>query len=69
MKELTKIEASGNSLEILGTVKMYLKAAVKGGRKLLEDAVIEGQGSKETLISLGLMKKSDLVHVSSRSLQ
>ena len=41
-KELTIIEASGKSLEILGTVKMYLKAEVLVGRKLVEAALIAG---------------------------
>ena len=32
------------------------------GRKMVEVAVIEGEGSKETLISLELLKKWDLIH-------
>ena len=61
-KELTIIEASGISPAILETVKMYLETEVLGGKKMIEAAVIEGEGSKEILISLGLMKKSDLIH-------
>ena len=49
---LTIIEASGKSLEVLGTVKMFLEADFFGRRKLAEAAVIEGEGLKETLILL-----------------
>ena len=59
---LSIVEASGRLLKILGTVKLYLEADVLGGRKLVERAVIEGEGAKEVLISLGLMKKWDLIH-------
>ena len=34
-----------------------------GGRKLVEAAVIEGEGpTREVLVSLGLMKKWDIIH-------
>ena len=56
-ESLTIIEASGKSLEVLGTLKIFLGAEVFGGRKLVEAAVIEGEGSKETLISLDLLEK------------
>ena len=63
-EELTIIEASGKTLKVLVTVKMFLEADVLGGRKLEEAAVIEGEGSKETLISLDLLKKWELIHSS-----
>ena len=56
------VEASGDNLKILGTVQAYLECEVLGGRKLVEAAVIEGEGASEVLVSLGLMKKWDLIH-------
>ena len=41
---------------------MFLEADVLGGMKLLEAAVIEDDGNKETLISLNLLEKWDLIH-------
>ena len=42
---------------------MYIDNRVLGGRKLVEAAVVESN-KKETLISLDLLKKWDLVHES-----
>ena len=61
-ESLTIIETSVKSLEVLGTKKIFLVAEVLGGRKLVEAAVIEGEGSKETLISLDLLKQWNLIH-------
>ena len=61
-EELTIIEGSGKSLEVLSTVMMFLEAVVLGGMKLLEAAVIEDDVNKETLISLNLLEKWDLIH-------
>ena len=61
-RELDIVEASGNLLRILGTVSFYLECEMLGGRKLVEAAVIEGEGAAEILISLALMKKWDLIH-------
>ena len=55
------IDASGKPMDILGTIKMYIDNKILGGRKLVEAAVIESD-KKETLISLDLLKKWDLVH-------
>ena len=41
-RDFTIIEASGKSLEILGTAKMYLEAEVLEERKIIEASVIEG---------------------------
>ena len=41
---------------------MFLEAEVLGGRKMVEAAVIKGEGIKETPISLELLKKWDLIH-------
>ena len=60
-RDLEIVEASGKNLKIMGTVKIYLECAVLGGRKLMEAAVIEGEGASEVLVSLGLMKKWDLI--------
>ena len=43
---------------------MFLEVDALGGRKLVEVAVIEGEGGKKTLISLDLLKKWDLIHSS-----
>ena len=61
-RELEIVEASGKNLRIMGTIKTYLECEVLGGRKLIESAVIEGEGASEVLVSLGLMKKWDLIH-------
>ena len=61
-RELEIVEASGKNLKILGTVQTYLECEVLGGRKMMEAAVIEGEGASEVLVSLGLMKKWDLIH-------
>ena len=47
----------------IGTIRMYIDNRVLGGRKLVEAAVVESN-MKETLISLDLLKKWDLVHES-----
>ena len=63
-RELVIVEASGKSLRILWTVRMFLETDVLGGRKMIEAAVIQGEGSKEVLVSLSLMKSLDLIHQS-----
>ena len=49
------------SLEVLGTCKVYIENKILGGRKMVEAVVIQGD-SKETLTSLQLLKKWDLIH-------
>ena len=56
------MKASGKNLEILGTVKFYLEADVLGGRKMVEAAVILGEGTREVLVLLSLMKSWDILH-------
>ena len=58
------MEASVKYLEILGTVKFYLEADVLRGRKMVEAAGISGEGTKEILVSLSLMKSWDIIHQS-----
>ena len=48
-------------MEIIGTAKIYIENDVLGGRKCVEAAVTRSN-KKETLISLSLLKKWDLVH-------
>ena len=60
-EELDIINASGKSLAVLGTCKMFIENKILGGRKMVEAAVIQGD-RKETLISLQLLKKWDLIH-------
>ena len=61
-RDLEIVEASGKNLRIMGTIKTYLECEVLGGRTLIESAVIEGEGASEVLVSIGLMKKWDLIH-------
>jgi len=58
------VQASEETLKILGTVRMYLEADVLGCRRLVEFAVIGGEASNETLISLQLLKKWNMIHSS-----
>ena len=60
-ESLEIIDASGRPLEIMGTIRMFIGNRILGGRKLVEAAVIRGD-KKETLISLHLLKKWDLIH-------
>ena len=60
-KKLDIIDASDKVMDIIGTIRMYIDNRVLGGRKLMEAAVVESE-KKETLISLDLLKKWDLVH-------
>ena len=59
-EEVNIVEASGKILEVIATCKMFLEDDVSGGRNMVEAAVIEGEGHKETLISLDPLKKWDL---------
>ena len=61
-EELNIVKASGKILKDIGTCKMFLENEVLGGRKMVETAVIEGEGSEETLSSMELLKKWDLIH-------
>ena len=54
------IDTSGKALEILGTTRMFIYNPILGGAKLVEAAVIRGD-KKETLISLQMLKKWDLI--------
>ena len=60
-RKLEIIDASDRIMEIIGTIKMYINNDVLGGRKFLEAAVTRSN-KKETLISLSLLKKWDLLH-------
>ena len=58
-------DASGNSLNIIGTAKFYIaNLKVLGDkRKLIEAAVLEGnQNDREILISLKILKTWGLIH-------
>ena len=48
-------------MELIGTARIYINNDVLGGRKYVEAAVTRSK-KKETLISLSLLKKWDLVH-------
>ena len=60
-KKLEIIDASDRVMEIIGTIRMFIDNRVLGGRKLVEAAVVKSN-KKETLISLDLLKKWDLIH-------
>ena len=60
-QKLEIIDASNRIMEIVGTARIYINNDVLGGRKYVEAAVTRSN-KKETLISLGLLKKWDLVH-------
>ena len=60
-KKLEISDASDRIMEIIGTIKMFIDNQVLGGRKLVEAAVVRSN-KKETLISLNLLKKWDIVH-------
>ena len=60
-QKLEIIDASNRIMEIIGTARIYINHDVLGGRKYVEAAVTRSN-KKETLISLGLLKKWDLVH-------
>ena len=62
-QKLEMLDASNRIMETIGTTRIYIDNEVLGGRKYVEAAVIRSK-KKETLISLGLLKKWDLVHES-----
>ena len=53
------IQADGTALRIIGSATVFLESDNLKGRKMLECAVIDGDGSRETLISLEYLKKWD----------
>ena len=64
-QKLEMLDASNRIMEIIGTTRIFIENDVLGGRKCVEAAVIEGE-KKETLISLKLLKRWDLIHDSLR---
>ena len=50
------------TLEIIGSVILYLEAENMKGRRRIECAVIEGNGVREMLISLEYLKRWNIVH-------
>ena len=63
-RNMTIVDASGRSLDITGTVKVYVSSqALDGRRKLVEAAVLRGNRTdREILISLQLLKTWNLIH-------
>ena len=63
-KNMTIVDASGRSLDITGTVKLYVSSQALGGRrKLVEGAVLRGNSAdREILISLQLLKSWNIIH-------
>ena len=63
-EKMTITDASGNSLDIIGTITVFLSAQVLGERRrMVQAAVLRGNMvDREVLLSLQLLKKWDLVH-------
>ena len=63
-ENMTITDASGNSLDITGTITVFITAQVLGGsRRMVQAAVLRGNlVDREVLLSLELLKRWDLVH-------
>ena len=61
-KPLTIIQADGSALNIIGSEIIFLEAENLKGRRMIECAVIEGNGAREILISLEYLKKWGVLH-------
>ena len=55
------LDASNHLMNIIGTTKIFIESNILGGCKCVEAAVVVNE-KKETLISLGLLKRWDFVH-------
>ena len=63
LREVSEIiQADGNSLKLLGSVRMFLESDNLNGRRMIDCTVIAGGRSKETLISIDYLKKWNLLH-------
>ena len=62
-QKLEMLDASNRIMEIIGTARIFIESDILGGRKCVEAAVVEGE-KKETLISLQLLTRWDLIHYS-----
>ena len=60
-KPMTIIQADGSALNIIGSAIIFLEAENMKGRRIIERAVIEGNGVREILISLEYLKKWRIV--------
>ena len=61
-KPLVIIQADGSALKIIGSAIIFLEADNIKGRRMIECAVIDGNGARETLISLDSLKKWGILH-------
>ena len=61
-KPLVIIQADGSALKIIGSAIIFLEAENIKGQRMIECAAMEGNGAKETLISLEYLKKWGIVH-------
>ena len=62
LKEVLEIiSANVKPLELLGSCRMFIKADNLGGMRMINCAVIDGEGSQETLILLEHLKKMEYV--------
>ena len=56
------IQADGSALNVIGSSVLFLEAENMKGRRMIECAVIEGNGAREILISLEYLKRWGIVH-------
>ena len=56
------IQADGQSLKLLGSVRMFLESDKLNGRRMIDFVVIDGGKNRETLISIDYLKKWNLLH-------
>ena len=56
-KPMTIIQADGSALNNIGSTIIFLEAENMKGRRMIECAVIEGNGVREILISLEYLRK------------
>ena len=55
------IQADGSALNVIGSSVLFLEAENMKGRRMIECAVIEGNGAREILISLDYLKRWGIV--------
>jgi len=56
------IQADGTPLRLIGSATIFLESDNLKGRRMLKCAVIDGNRSRETLISLEYLKKRGILH-------
>ena len=58
LREVSEIiQANGEPLKLLGSCRIFLESDNLGGQRMIDCAVIDGEKSKDTLISIDYLKK------------